>query len=272
MIAGVSMPTTEPTIRESWRDSSGRVCATGWLEGERHVIEVAGAGIFEFTARSGPTLRRAAPGATDAMLEDARDRIVMPLCMQVRGAELLHGSSVGTPHGAVVITAVSHTGKSTLAVALAARGHELRADDLTCFRTTPGGALHIPLPFRPSLRSDARDWFGPAFEKIAERARSHRPVPSPIAAIFVTCRRPEATPGEGRLNRLPPAAAFRALLPHAHVFTLQDPERTRSMMNSYLSLAESVPVFELHVPNGLEQLDRVAAMIESAVSRSRQAA
>jgi len=265
------MPTTGPTIRESWRDSTGRVCATGWLEGELHLIEVVGAGIFEFATQSGPTLRRAAAGATDAVLEDARDRIVMPLCMQVRGAELLHGSSVGTPHGAVIMTAVSHTGKSTLAVALAARGHELRADDLSCFQTTPAGALHIPLPFRPSLRSDARDWFGQEFETIAERARSHRLEPSPVAAVFVTCRAPDATPGKGRLTRLHPAAAFRALLPHAHVFTLQDPERTRSMMNAYLSLAESVPVFELNVPNGLEHLDRVAGMIESAVSGSRQA-
>lgn len=75
-----------------------------------------------------------------------------------RGALPLHAASVDLGGSAVVVAGVSHAGKSTLAAALAARGHRLLAEDASCLQRGVGrweawpGASFLRL--RPDVVAD----------------------------------------------------------------------------------------------------------------------
>jgi hypothetical protein len=64
----------------------------------------------------------------------------MGALLHLRGITVLHGSAVVTPAGdAAVLCGVSTAGKSTLAAALAQRGHALLADDMAAIRIDAQG-------------------------------------------------------------------------------------------------------------------------------------
>jgi len=73
-----------------------------------------------------------------------------------RGALLLHGSAVQTPHGAAVFCATRGYGKSTLAALLTSAGFDLISDDMCCLNVPPEGSptIHLSTP-RLKLCHDA---------------------------------------------------------------------------------------------------------------------
>lgn len=82
--------------------------------------------------------------------------------LQMRGLMVLHGSAVAMPDGgAAVFCGHSTAGKSTLAAALATRGHPALADDITAVRfDADGRAWCLPGLARTKLWRDALQALG----------------------------------------------------------------------------------------------------------------
>jgi hypothetical protein len=72
------------------------------------------------------------------------------------------------------------------------------------------------------------------------------------------------------IRQVPPAQAFRALLPHAHCFDVGEVNATRDFTEAYFALTASVPVFELSYSPSLERLPALlGAILKSAGVRDR---
>ena len=82
--------------------------------------------------------------------------------LQMRGLMVLHGSAIAMPDGgAAVFCGHSTAGKSTLAAALASRGHPALADDITAVRFDADGvAWCLPGLARTKLWRDALETLG----------------------------------------------------------------------------------------------------------------
>jgi hypothetical protein len=192
-------------------------------------------------------------------IRDAHRRLVLPLALQALGQEVLHASAVAVEAGAVAFCAESGTGKSTVAYALARRGHPSCADDAVAIGLGRRGPELIPLPFALRLRSASAAYYGEDAQPLEVQ---HPVARRPLAAICVLQRLDEGI-GIRRLGR---AEAFPALLAHAYSFGLNDERRRRRMMQHYLSLASEVPVFRVVLGTGLSTLAGTLDEIEAAVA------
>ena len=67
------------------------------------------------------------------------------------------------------------------------------------------------------------------------------------------------------VERLGSAAAFPLVLEHAYCFDLDDEERKRAMMASYLDLVGRVPVFRTRMETGLDRLASLLDLLERDV-------
>src|SRR5690606_9228208 len=88
--------------------------------------------------------------------------------------------------------------------------------------------------------------------------------PVPLAAVVRLDRRQGVSLD---LEPLAAAEAFTVLLEHCYVFSLDDVGRKGRMMSAFLRFANSVPVYTLTYPDGLEHLDEAAEAIESLASK-----
>ena len=155
-------------------------------------------------------------------------RSVLPLVVQARGTQVLHASAVTGPAGVVALCGVSTSGKSTLAAALMARGHEVVADDALAFRVEGGEATALTLPFRLRLRSSSAEALGlPAIA--AEGGGGGQATFSAI--VILEPHDDEAAPNLEAVNA---AEAVGALMPHAYCFALD--EGKAELVAAYASL------------------------------------
>jgi hypothetical protein len=84
-----------------------------------------------------------------APVEDARDRSIFAFLFgpcfaaiaYLNGVLPLHGSAIETPGGMVAFAGGCGAGKSTLAAALAARGHTIHSDDVCLLRNMQAGGI-----------------------------------------------------------------------------------------------------------------------------------
>ena len=242
---------------ERWHDREGRLAGYGDAkEGWLHLLGVGtftfGRGKIELSAQSGVAL--------DA-INDAHRRLALPLVLAALGHEVLHGSAVLMPAGVVALCAMSGAGKSTLAYGFTRRGLPPVADDAVALDSSGGTPVLVPLPFALRLRSPSRAYFSVNGELVThpERPRER----SPLAAIC-TIERDGAT--GPRVVGLSPTESFPAVLAHAYSFGLADAARRRRMVDAYLKLASSVPVFRVTVPDDLDSLDATLDAIERAVA------
>jgi hypothetical protein len=173
------------------------------------------------------------------------------MALQARGLEALHASAVVVPSGLAAFCATSETGKSTVAFGLRRRGFPQWSDDAVVFRTDDAAATAIPLPFEVRLRPGAHEIFGgqlPSSTRFAGNGPGEQihVAPAPLSAIYLLSRVDAASLGApARIRPLPPAAAFPAVLMHAHVFDPFDQARREQMLRTYLDLIERVPVFDV---------------------------
>jgi hypothetical protein len=249
-----------------WRDRDGVVAALGATRGAHRWMFVPNVGSFRFADGENSVTAFAEPSARDELVLDSFHRNVVPIAMQAAGREVLHGSAVLMEQGLVALVAEPETGKSTLAFALSRRGHPLWADDAVAIDVTGAAAVAAPLPFQIRLRTQSAAYFG-------ERPReANAPLtrgtvddrrPEPLAAVCVLARHEAASPSVVRLSE---ADAFSALLPHAYWFTLDERDRNRAMMESYMELAARVPVLRVSFAAGLESVPAIAQAIEHGVA------
>jgi hypothetical protein len=195
---------------------------------------------------------------------------VLPLAATLQGFELFHASAVVLGGRAVGFVAESGTGKTSLAIALVARGATLVTDDVLALESTAHGVLAHPgvptaniaaeqlalLP--PSERSRLGVVIGSS-DKLHVELANVSAEPWPLGAIYFLAR-------SGRVERL---AIERARPPdprHLLAATFMPHIATRARLMTQLStcaqIADVVPVFRLSVPARL-----TAAELASEVER-----
>jgi hypothetical protein len=265
----VSLADVCNSLVEIWRGPDDAVVAYSATIEDRHWIEMPGVALFRFEAVGDSV--QVWPHASEAwdVARDTYGRAVLPMVVQARGAEVLHASAVTTRAGVVAFCGKSRTGKSTIAVGLNRRGYRLWADDTVAFDPSPDQALTMPLPFHVRLRPAAAAFFAKQASEVCSggdgmEAGQAGPHPEPLAAVCVLER--VFNLGDGVvLEPLPPSSAFRAVLPHAFCFSLQDPQCKRRMTEHYLRLVGRVPCFAIRFRPGLEGLSRIMDLIERRV-------
>jgi hypothetical protein len=199
------------------------------------------------------------------MVRDGYHRFVLPLVLQARGLEVLHASAVRIPAGVVALCGASETGKSTLARALAARGHALWADDAVVLECRRSGITAVPVPFILRLLPDARSFFDGIDAAAMDGTGPVTIVPPAtgvrwLIAAFLLVR----TEGPTRVRRLTAAQAFPAVLDHARSFRVDDEDRRRRLVTHYLELARRVPVYRAEFRPGFDCLGEVVEEVEGA--------
>ncbi len=245
----------------------GIVCAFGYVAEGDAWMELPGAGTFRFDARRLQVTAYPEPGVSRALVEETYRHAALPVALHYFGAEVLHASAVLTAGGVAAFCAVSETGKSTMAAALAARGYPLWADDAVAVEADGNAAVHtIRLPFDLRLRAASAAHLGAGGHgrTSADRAAAHEYASRPLAALCVL-ERMESAGSAARIERLSPAQAFAALLPHAFSFSLKNEERKRLTLRRYLRIAAHVPTFKAGFAAGFERLPAVLDAIERSV-------
>src|SRR5262249_15219229 len=104
------------------------------------------------------------------------------------------------------------------------------------------------------------------------RLRWSSPPPPPtaaLAAVFLLEQNEGLT--VPKISLMPQARAFSELLAHAHCFDAEDPGHIRRLVDSYLLLAERVPVFRLEYRPDLQYLGQLIDAIAGTVSIGRTA-
>lgn len=261
----------EPALKavRTWQDVTGEVCAVGYVGGGAHWIRWPGTATFRID--SAGHLDAFPEAQVDASLvRDLSRRTVVPLALQVYGYETLHASAAYFPLGLVGICGDRHTGKSTLAYSLARRGYRQHADDMLVLDVRTDEVRSIELPFDVRLRPEASAFWG--FEQkptdnqavaSIEPARGTADSTLPLAALFVLRRVDRGGPVA---VRLPPAAAWTALLANGYWFDPTDAGHRTRLVRHYLDIAALVPVYELRFVPGLDRLDLVLDCIETTVT------
>jgi hypothetical protein len=256
---------------EIWRDHDETICAYGYQGRGAYWLEFPGLAKYRFTD-VGDVIAFAHASARQNWIDDTYFRSVLPLVLQVRGFEVLHASAVITGQGVVAFCATSESGKSTIAYGLGERGYPIWSDDAVALGPITGVVRTLPLPFRVRLRPTSAAYFGPS-QTIQDRLGrvdgiNHSPhdQPAPLAALWTLKQGSPASNSEPlTVRQLEPTQAFAAILTHAYCFSLQDRERKRQMLQSYLALVSKVPVFELCFQSGIERLPAILDCIEEMV-------
>jgi hypothetical protein len=255
----------------SWCDERGEVCARGFAGPSLRWIDCPGLAVFAFEARSSVVRAWPAPGSSRKRVTDRFTRILQPAILQAMGWQALHASAVAGKAGALALCGVSESGKSTLAYALGRAGFTQFADDGLVIRVTGAAVFAHPLPFAPRLRGDAVRSLGtPSPEAICGGAFGDF---RPVKAIVLLQQDPRTD--RPRLDRLRPAEAFSALVPHAHCFDPASPVDGRQFVEDYLTVAAGIPVYALTYRGGIARLSGVidvvhALALESEVIPARQ--
>ena len=199
------------------------------------------------------------PGVRDSAVDQAFYEFVVPLQLYFGGYEVLHASAVRSRAGAVGFCAAAGTGKTTLAYGLSARGLALWADDALVLDVSrrPQALL---LPFSTRLRPAAKRFFEGSRMSPRVDPPPHEEV-VPLAALAVI-KRVAVGEREVQIERLGGADAFHALVEHAYRLDLDaDHARRRALIEGYLKIVASVPVFEIGFRPGFRLFPSVLARV-----------
>jgi hypothetical protein len=117
-----------------------------------HVLTWAAVGTFKISGTNLIEINRA-PGVSDAFLRLPLLGPVLALLLHLRGALVLHASSVTVGSRAAVFLGDKMAGKSTTAAAFLRAGHKLVTDDVLAISRNAAGVLAIH-PGYPQLKLD----------------------------------------------------------------------------------------------------------------------
>jgi hypothetical protein len=194
-------------------------------------------------------------------------RAALPIIQQRRGHQVLHASGIRAASGVVAFCGTSGAGKSTLAYAFAHHGFPVWGDDAVCFGVKERELVAIALPFDLLLRPSTATHFS-----LSPGSPRNRPdqtlTEARLAAVCVLRERGSSAAG-AEVTTLLATDAFPAILEHAYVIGLDDHDRRRRLVEEYLRLVTTTPVFDLRFPHGLEQLDSVVETIVRGLELER---
>ncbi len=243
----------------TWREGDGSLVAFGGSDDRSHWMAFPGIGVFRFTRYGDPVTAHPEPSADLEAVRDTFRRSVLPMALQALGRQVLHASAVLGPRGVVALCAVSETGKSTLAHGLAERGHRLWADDAVAFLPAGDEIQALPLPFALRLRPDSASHFGVS----NGRREIQTPEAAPLDTVCVL--EPSREEHLQVVEPLTGSDAFPTVLAHAYCFTLDDPDRNRETVETYLELTRRARLFRVRVERGLDRLTGILDALEAAV-------
>jgi hypothetical protein len=266
------LPDDSESDIEVWREHDATVCAYGYSARGAYWLYFPRLANYRFTATD-DVIAFAYPTARQGWIDDTYYRSVLPLVLQVRGSEVLHASAVLTEQGVVAFCATSETGKSTIAYGLSRRGYPIWSDDAVVLDSSKPGVSTIPLPFQVRLRPNSATFFGQqqnlpdALGDGYNVNDSPHTQPAPLAILWTLKQMPSSSARDTlTIRRLTPVQAYASMLPHAYCFSIQNQERKRQMLQTYLDLVIKVPIFELCFQTGIERLPSVLDCIEQVVA------
>jgi hypothetical protein len=193
------------------------------------------------------------------------------LCHQ-RGIIPLHASAIDVANGCIAFVGASGAGKSTMAAALAQRGHDIVADD-ECFLQlgTRGEVLAAPGVSYIRLLEDTRAALGfPAVQQESQRHGKYfipvnepkNPMRSrPLRGVYQLHRIPN---GVTKVTRLRGAEAVEVLM--QNVYPPNFAARLGYESNVFrvcAAAARDMPVFQLSRPHDFAALDQVIELLEN---------
>ena len=247
----------------AWHTPSGDFIAHGYQQDSTCWMHWPSVAAFRFGDGDPFITAFIEPGASHAIVEDVYRRGVLPMAIPALGREALHASGILAGSGVVAFAARSHTGKSTIAYGLSRRGFLQWADDGVAFSVEGGRVTTVLLPFHVRLRPESSRLFGfddPVFRQFAPEVpvagAAARPIP--LAGICLL-RRMDSAPAGGAavIEPIAPSQAFATVLIHAHEFNPFDQDRRRRMLQAYLEVAATVPVYDVRFAPGREHFDAV---------------
>jgi hypothetical protein len=242
---------TSAGIYLGWRD-----VGVFFIHGGDEIIVDPAPGVEE------PLLRLFILGTTLAMLLHQRGELAV-----------LHASVVAVADQAVAFVGAKEAGKSTMAAALHARGHQLLSDDILAVDLRQG--IPFALPGFPQLKlwPDALASLGydagvfprlrPELEKRSRRLNvGFADAPVPLKGIFALEPGPELA-----VVPLQPRQALTALMPHWYgarfgIKLLQALGLSTHFLQC-AELARKIPVWCLRRPNDLAALPEVVRQVET---------
>jgi hypothetical protein len=264
LVIGAPAPATlnaGPRV-QAWPDPRGAVRAAAYRTHTGYVVDWRGVGRFHLAEGGAAVAAEPYPGVPSHEVHDTYARAIAPLVWQAYHGEALHASAVTVDGRRLACCARSGTGKTTLAWAMAARGHTLVADDAVLLERSGAGVEAFAPPHDVRLRRPSALFFG--LPDPGEHGRIEAPAPggdaAPLGGILVLercdgSREPAAEPLVG-------AEALQHVLSHAHCLDPTDQEARRRALACYLACIASAPVWRVMVPSGLERLPSVVALIE----------
>jgi hypothetical protein len=205
-------------------------------------------------------------GRSRPEVAEAYRRVVLPMIQQARRSQVVHASGVRAASGVVAFCGTSGTGKSTVAYGLSRRGYPLWGDDAVCFGKSERGMESIPLPFDLLLRAPTASFFDSTSGSLTTSPQSKSDATEAVRLGAVCVLRPDERSSSSaspvRIAALASAEAFTATLQHAYSLGLSDADQRTRLVNDYLELAATTPVYDVRFEHGLERLDVVLDALE----------
>jgi hypothetical protein len=263
----VLLPTAGRKVLE-WFDDDGEVSLRAFAGADLRWIDCPRFGVFAFSPGSREVRVWPEAGIQYEAIVDTFD-MLQPVILQALGWQALHASAAIGPAGVLAFCGNHGSGKSTLAFAMHRAGWQQFADDALVLRLDGGHQKACPLPFRPRLRRASRAYFIQGNGSLPSFPRSQS-ADVPLAAIFIL--RQDAGLSRPHVSRTPQARAFSDVLAHAHCYDSENPTHMRQLVDDYLGLVGSVPVFNLAYPPDLRQLPRLTRAVMVAVANFDSAA
>lgn len=228
-----------------------------------HVPEVA-----SFSVRGGAeVVVDACAGAIPGEIEAYLYGTVTALVLGQQGRFSLHGTTVAVAGSTVAIAGRRGAGKTSTALALSQRGHELKGDDVLILdpghdgmrAVTTGRPLHVSPDAATALRVDMSTAvsLGPRIEKLAV-PQPRRP-PSHLKVLVVLVTRPIE---QIRVRNVAGPSAFRAVHANSYRAGLVRQLWQRELFAWAGEVAASVPVHILARPDSAITYAAVAEQVE----------
>jgi hypothetical protein len=191
---------------------------------------------------------RPAPEVGDAWLTFQLERHLLPIVRMIRGEAIFHAGAVSTDHGAVLLLADGHGGKSTTTALLLADGAGFISDDQTGVTAELAATGTAGLRLRHASAALASAGSPTHLDGDGRTVVAIEPptTPAPIAGLLLLGTRSHAL----TLEPVEGAAAAAALLSQVFCGGLADPTLVQRHFTVAADLAATVPVAVLSVPHG----------------------
>ena len=250
------------TVRQRWFDNEGRLIASGGRASGRFWMHWGGLATFWFGAHGNVVAEPVHRGRDDE-IRDAFARGVVPVVLLARGYEALHASAVLHPSGLIIFCGTSGTGKSTIALAVSARGLRHFADDTVVYRPAASGhpqAVALPATVRVDAQAQRASGAGEAVTQAA------RHTTAPVHRVYLLIRDNGVGPQSPDFGRVQAVQRFERLLAHSHPFEMGTSGRRRAFFQRLLAFAAKVDVWECRFAPDLAALPALAGRIEEHAS------